>query len=199
MVSATAEPEELVLREAVDKALHGDGDAWEALYVRIRPRLFALCMRRLGNREDAEDAVAETMLRAVRGANTFRWRDAGFDAYAVLVTNHAWVEKNPEKARAFLKAYIRGWKDYIEGDPAPAHALMKKLNPHNTDEFLAFSRRMIIDEKLAIGRHAGDDSQTGRISRERFVTQIRQLEEIGILPKGRVDVDQVMSTEYLPP
>jgi RNA polymerase sigma-70 factor, ECF subfamily len=81
MVSATAEPEELILRETVDKALHGDGDAWEALYVRIRPRLFALCMRRLGNREDGEDAVAETMLRAVRGANTFRWRDAGFDAW----------------------------------------------------------------------------------------------------------------------
>jgi NitT/TauT family transport system substrate-binding protein len=128
----------------------------------------------------------------------FAW-DAGFDAYAVLVTNRGWAERNAGHLRAFLAAYIRGWKDYIEGDPAPAHALMKRLNPHNTDEFLAFSRRMIVDEKLVIGRHATDDSQTGRISRERFQTQIGQLEELGILPKGRVDVDQAMTTEYLPP
>jgi NitT/TauT family transport system substrate-binding protein len=127
----------------------------------------------------------------------YAW-DAGFDAYAVLFTNHGWAERNPGHARAFLAAYIRGWKDYIEGDPTPAHALMKRLNPHNTDEFLAFSRRMIVDEKLVVGRHSSDDSQIGRISRERFANQIRQLEEIGILPKGRLDADQVMTTDYLP-
>jgi NitT/TauT family transport system substrate-binding protein len=57
---------------------------------------------------------------------------------------------------------------------------------------------MIIDEKLVIGRHAQDDSQTGRISPERFATQIRQLEDLGILPKGKLAVEQVMTTEYLP-
>ena len=64
-----------------------------------------------------------------------------------------------------MAAYIRGWKDYIEGDPSPAHTLMKQVNPNVTDEFLAISHKMIVDEKLVIGRHATDDSQTGRISR----------------------------------
>jgi NitT/TauT family transport system substrate-binding protein len=128
----------------------------------------------------------------------YAW-DAGFDAYTVLFTNKTWAAKNGDHLRAFLAAYIRGWKDYTEGDPAPAHALMKKLNPNNTDEFLAFSHKMIVDEKLVIGRHASDDSQTGRISRDRFVTQIGQLEEIGVIPKGKVDPDGVMTTEYLPP
>ena len=67
-----------------------------------------------------------------------------------------------------------------------------------TDEFLAFCRKMIIDEKLVIGRQATDDSQTGRITRERFALQIRQLEDLGILPKGRLTVDQVMTTAFLP-
>jgi RNA polymerase sigma-70 factor (ECF subfamily) len=80
--------DELVQREVVDRALHGDADAWEALYVRIRPRLFALCLRRLGNREDAEDAVAETMLRAVRAAGTFRWKNAGFDAWIFRIAHN---------------------------------------------------------------------------------------------------------------
>jgi NitT/TauT family transport system substrate-binding protein len=127
----------------------------------------------------------------------YAW-DAGFDAYTALVANRAWAQANAPTVRAFMAAYIRGWKDYIEGDPAPANALMKKVNPENTDEFLAFSRKMIVDEKLVIGRHSADDSQTGRISRDRFILQIRQLEELGILPRGRLNADQVMTTEYLP-
>jgi NitT/TauT family transport system substrate-binding protein len=127
----------------------------------------------------------------------FAW-DAGFDAYTVVVANRPWAERNPDRVRAFMAAYIRGWKDYISGDPAPAHALMKQLNANNSDEFLDFCRKMIINEKLVIGRHATDDSQTGRISRERFALQIQQLEDLGILPKGRLTVDQVMTTAYLP-
>ena len=127
----------------------------------------------------------------------YAW-DAGFDAYTVLAANRPWAERNPARLRAFLAAYIRGWNDYLEGDPAPAHALMKQLNPNDTDDFLAFSRKMIVDERLAIGRDAKDDSLTGRITRERFAIQIRQLEDLGILPRGRLTVDQVMTTSYLP-
>jgi len=127
----------------------------------------------------------------------YAW-DAGFDAYTCLIANRAWTREHPDKVRAFMAAYIRGWKDYVEGDPAPAHALMKQVNPNNSDDFLAFSRKMIVDEKLVIGRNATDDSKTGRISRERYANQIRQLEELGILPKGRLSVDQVMTTDFLP-
>ena len=127
----------------------------------------------------------------------YAW-DAGFDAYTVIIANRPWAERNPARVRAFMAAFIRGWKDYVENDPTPANTLMKQANPNNTDAFLAFSRKMIVDEKLAIGRHAKDDSFTGRISRERFAIQIRQLEDLGILPKGRLTVDQVMTTAYLP-
>ena len=75
--------------------------------------------------------------------------DAGFRAYAVLVTNRRFAQAHPEELRAFLRAYIRGWRDYLEGDPAPAHAAMKKANPSNTDEFMTFSREKILEEKLA--------------------------------------------------
>jgi NitT/TauT family transport system substrate-binding protein len=127
----------------------------------------------------------------------YAW-DAGFDAYTCIFANRKWAEKNASHVRAFMSAYIRGWKDYVEGDPAPAHALMKRVNPNVTDGFLAFSQKMIVDEKLVIGRHATDDSQTGRISRERFALQIRQLEDLGIIPTGKLTVDQVMTTDYLP-
>lgn len=127
----------------------------------------------------------------------YAW-DAGFDAYTTVLANRPWAERNAAQVRAFVAAYIHGWKDYIEGDPAPAHALMKQLNANNTDAFLDFSRKMIISEKLVVGRHASDDSQIGRISPERYAVQIHQLEELSIVPKGRLSVDQVMTTQFLP-
>lgn len=128
----------------------------------------------------------------------YAW-DAGFDAYTVIITNKSWAAAHPEQVRAFMRAYIRGWHDYLDGDPTPAHELMKTANPNNTDEFLQFSRKMIIDEKLVIGRQNGSAAQIGRISRDRFATQIKQLEDLDILkPKGQLTVDQVMTTDYLP-
>ncbi len=124
--------------------------------------------------------------------------DAGFDAYAVLAANRTWAARHPEQVRAFLAAYIRGWQDYLEGDPAPAHELMKSANANATDEFLTFSRSMIIQENLVIGREQGGPQQIGRITRERFQNQINQLEELDILSPGRLTVDQVMTTDYLP-
>lgn len=129
----------------------------------------------------------------------YAW-DAGFDAYTVLAANRPWAKAHAPQLRAFLAAYIRGWREYLEGDPAPAHEAMKRANPQNTDDFLAYSRRMIIEERLVVGR--GPDSgphQIGRISRKRFENQIRQLEQLDILtPPGRLAVDEVMTTEYLP-
>ena len=78
--------------------------------------------------------------------------DAGYRGYAVLVTSRKVARERASDLQAFTRAYIRGWRDYLEGDPRPAHALMKIANPGNTDEFMDFSRRMIIGEKLVTGR-----------------------------------------------
>lgn len=127
----------------------------------------------------------------------YAW-DAGYDSYGVLIANPDWAKKNPAALRAFIAAYIRGWKDYIEGDPTPAHEAMKKANPKNTDEFMAFSRKMIVDEKLVIGRDATDASRIGRLDPKRYATQIKILEDLKLTPAGALKVSDVMSTEYLP-
>ena len=127
----------------------------------------------------------------------YAW-DAGYDSYGVLIANSAWAKKNPAALRAFLATYIRGWRDYVEGDPAPAHEALKQANPKNTDEFMAFSRKMIIDEKLVIGRDASDSSRIGRLDPARYATQIKILEDLKLTPPGALKVAEVMSTDYLP-
>jgi NitT/TauT family transport system substrate-binding protein len=125
--------------------------------------------------------------------------DAGFRAYAVLVTNRRFAREHPNELRAFMRAYIRGWQDYLEGDPKPAHDAMKKANATNTDEFMMFSRQKILDEKLVTGRDKdGGPQRIGRLDPSRFKTQITQLEELGILPKGKVTPASAMTTEFLP-
>jgi NitT/TauT family transport system substrate-binding protein len=125
--------------------------------------------------------------------------DAGFRAYAVLITNRKFAREHPAELRAFMRAYIRGWRDYLEGDPTPAHEALKQANPANTDDFMAFSRKMIIDEKLVTGRDPGaGPQQIGRLDPARFAQQIRQLEDLGILKKGKVTVEQAMTAKFLP-
>lgn len=125
--------------------------------------------------------------------------DAGFRAYAVLFTNRKFARENPAELRAFMRAYVKGWKDYLTGDPTAAHAAMRKANASMTDEFAMASRQLILDEKLVTGRDAdGGPANIGRLTTARFATQISQLEELGVLPKGKVTPTQAMTTEFLP-
>lgn len=125
--------------------------------------------------------------------------DAGFRAYGVLITNKKFARENAAQLKAFTRAYIHGWQDYLEGDPTPAHEALKKANPNNADEFMAFSRKIIIDEKLVTGRDAsGGPRNIGRLELARFATQIAQLEDLGILKKGAITAANAMTTQFLP-
>ncbi len=124
--------------------------------------------------------------------------DAGFRAYAVLVTNRKFAREKPAALHAFMRAYVRGWRDYLEGDPAPAHAAMKTAHPANTDAFLAYSRRRIIEEKLVTGRDGGGPERIGRLDPARYTTQIAQLEDLGLLAKGKVTAAAAVTTEFQP-
>ncbi len=66
---------------------------------------------------------------------------------------------------------------------------MKQANDKNTDAFMAFSRKMIVDEKLVIGRDATDSSLIGVLSPQRFQTQLTQLRDLAILKKDLTVAD----------
>ena len=158
----------------------------------------------LGNREALQQgySIAEPYHIVKAGGKMPRFLatwDAGYRGYAVLITTRKVARERADDLRAFTRAYIRGWRDYLEGDPRPAHALMKIANPANTDEFMAFSRQMIIGEKLVIGRDAdGGPAKIGRLDPQRFARQIAMLEELGLLPKDKLTADRVMTTDLLP-
>jgi NitT/TauT family transport system substrate-binding protein len=65
--------------------------------------------------------------------------DHGYTGYAaVLQTSQKLVAENPDLVQRFIDASIEGWKGFLDGDPAPAFALIKKDNPEMTDDLLRF-------------------------------------------------------------
>ena len=56
----------------LERAKRGDADAFEALMTPEEGRVWALCLRMLGNTEEARDAAQETMIRAWRALPSFR-------------------------------------------------------------------------------------------------------------------------------
>src|SRR5207253_3793966 len=62
-------PEEL--RPLVTLCLRGDERAMLALVERFQGQVFGLCLRMLGQRQDAEDAAQETFVRVLK--NLHRW------------------------------------------------------------------------------------------------------------------------------
>jgi len=158
----------------------------------------------LGNKEALQQGyfIAEPYHITKAGGKMPRFLatwDAGFRSYAVLVTNKKFAREHPAELRAFVRACAKGWRDYIEGDPTPAHAVLKRVNENNTDDFMMFSRKQIIDAKLVTGRDAtGGDANICRLDPARYATQISQLEDLGILAKGKVTAATVMTTEFLP-
>lgn len=53
-------------RELVERCLAGDQDGLRAFVELFQGQVFAICLRQLGQRQDAEDVSQETLVRAVR-------------------------------------------------------------------------------------------------------------------------------------
>lgn len=88
------------LRALVELARAGDADAWEQLYVRAHPKLLAFARRRLSGDAAPEDAVLETMTRALERIDRFHWRDGGFDAWLFGILRLVVLEQYRGDARA---------------------------------------------------------------------------------------------------
>jgi NitT/TauT family transport system substrate-binding protein len=74
----------------------------------------------------------------------FLLANEGYATYAsVIETSRKMVEEKPDLVQRFVNASIEGWYSYLYGDPSPANALIKKDNPEETDELLAYAIKKI--------------------------------------------------------
>jgi RNA polymerase sigma-70 factor (ECF subfamily) len=83
--------------------LRGDPAAFGQLVARHERRIYGLCLRILGNREDAEDATQEAFVAALRKASSFR-RAAAFSTWLYRIAVNAATDQARRRGRARLAA-----------------------------------------------------------------------------------------------
>jgi RNA polymerase sigma-70 factor, ECF subfamily len=81
--------------------LRGDPRAFGELVGRHERRVYGLCLRILGSREDAEDATQEAFLAALRKAASFR-QAAAFSTWLYRIAVNAATDQARRRARARL-------------------------------------------------------------------------------------------------
>lgn len=75
-VNVTQSPKSATEAEAIRLAQAGDAAAFELLYHLHSRRVYALCLRMVGNPSDAEDLMQEAFLQLFRKIGTFRGESA---------------------------------------------------------------------------------------------------------------------------
>lgn len=103
------------LKEIIKGCIDGNHRCREALYKHLSSKLFGVCLRFAGRREDAEDMLQESMIRIFENIKKFRG-DGHFDAWARRISVNVCLEqirkKNPLTNHADI--YHTGMEDHTE-------------------------------------------------------------------------------------
>lgn len=119
-----------------------------------------------------------------------------YEPYRVMFTSTEYLARHPDVVGKFVRASVRGWVDYLTGDPAPANRLLAAKRTDLPPEFMAYSIKAMNDFKLVAGDPAKGEF-TGQLTAARLEKQINLLQEVGVLDKA-VAVGDVASFDFIP-
>jgi NitT/TauT family transport system substrate-binding protein len=129
--------------------------------------------------------------------SVFLLADQGWPPYATtVVCTQATLERKPRQVAAFLKASAEGWKSYLQGDPRPANALIKKDNPNMTDDVLT----QAVNRMKAGGVILGGDAARmgiGTVTDERMKRTFDMLVQHKLIDPSKVDWRKTFSTQHI--
>jgi NitT/TauT family transport system substrate-binding protein len=123
--------------------------------------------------------------------------EAGYDPYRVIFANKTFAREHPDAVRAFVRASIRGWNDFLNGDATEARAVIARENPAQTPALMDYSIKAMKDDRLVEGFPERGES-TGLITPARMADMAKTLVELKILA-APMPLDQFVSFDFLPP
>ncbi len=107
--------------------------------------------------------------------------DAGYSPYRVMFTTQDFVREHPETVAKFVRASLRGWRDYLH-DPTAAHVVIVKLNPALNSDWMQFSWQALRNGRFVTGDDASG-TRLGEMNAERWATMYQQLFDLKIIAK----------------
>jgi NitT/TauT family transport system substrate-binding protein len=128
--------------------------------------------------------------------NFYLFADYGYPPYGTtMVTTTKFVSEHPDVARRFVKASLEGWKNYLEGDPSAANALIKADNPNMTDAQIAFGIKRMNELHIV----DGGDAKTmgiGIMTEAHWKADYDLMVDNGLLPKDP-DWTKAFTTQFV--
>ena len=119
--------------------------------------------------------------------------DPVFDYYTpVLIGNDAWLEENPDTAKAFLTALGKGYT-YATEHPAEAADILMEAAP----ELKAYSELVYASQGYLAAEYIADAARWGEFDGARWAAFFNWLNENGLLD-GELDPNFGYTNEYLP-
>jgi NitT/TauT family transport system substrate-binding protein len=122
--------------------------------------------------------------------------DQGWTSYAAMIqTSEKLVKEKPDLVQRFVDASIEGWYAFLNGDPAPAFALIKKDNPEESDALLAFGHAKIKEYGIVDSGEAKDKG-IGTMSEARWGEFFKLVSTQGAYPAD-LDWKKAFTTQFV--
>jgi NitT/TauT family transport system substrate-binding protein len=121
--------------------------------------------------------------------------DTGYAPYRVTYTTRNMIAQHPDIVAKFVRASLKGWRDYMQ-DPTAVNAVIMKLNPAMNQEWMQFSWQQLKDHNFVMG-DAPDGSQQGQFDAERWQRMYDQLVSLKVITQP-FDPKVAYTTQFLP-
>jgi RNA polymerase sigma-70 factor (ECF subfamily) len=110
--------------ELIEKFGNGDEKAFEQLIIRYERKIYSICIYFLKNREDAEDAAQETILKLYRKVGSFR-KESAFSTWMNYVASNT--------CRDYLRKRKRNQVLYLDEDIRTDESSISRELPSEED------------------------------------------------------------------
>ena len=122
--------------------------------------------------------------------------DAGYDNYQETInTSVRLVKEKPDLVQRFVNASIEGWYSYLNNDPAPANALIRKDNPDMSEDEIAYSIKAMKEHGIV---DSGDSKKfgIGAMTDERWARFAKVMIQAGLYPAD-LDVKKAYTLQFV--
>ncbi len=107
--------------------------------------------------------------------------EAGYNPYRVFMTSRSFLQQHPEIVAKFVRASLRGWRDYLV-HPDDINAAIAKLNPAMSVPQMKFSYEGLRDQHFIAG-DAANGADLGRFDPARWTSMYQQLLDLKVIQK----------------
>jgi NitT/TauT family transport system substrate-binding protein len=124
--------------------------------------------------------------------------DAGYSSYqtTIAISRRMATEKK-DLVQRFVDASLEGWSQYLKGGPgvAAANALIKRANPEQTDDRIAYAIKVLNERGIVLSGDALRDG-IGAMSDQRWKEFYESMVAVGVVPPG-LDVGRTHTLEFV--